>query len=370
MRQQILSLVEKYLGRGHFSGEENISVRCPFHKGGNESRPSFSINVGNGIWQCFTCKVAGSLPKLLRSIGLPSHVVDSELKDIREELNANRKWIAFHKQARWQLKDPFLAPTILPETVLKPYEWCPTTLLSAGFNQQWLQWLDIGFDRINNRVTYPIRDMYGNLAGVSGGAVTKGIYPKYKVYLGRHHVWDQYTGKQIEIGSDYGPWFDELFPNYEFHNHNYLWNFDQVYPRLFFGKEKQDLIIVEGFKACIWLLQHGWANTVALMGSSMSDHQRNLLHRLDCRIILFLDNDTAGKDATDIIGCKIRQFQPGVLIAHYPNAEECQPDDLSPSEITAAIQGSELYPTWKRRTRYVNGRFKKRRFEYQSREGN
>lgn len=361
MRHKILSLVERYLGRGHFSGEENISVPCPIHQ--TKDGAPFSINVTTGVWQCFTCHKVGSLPKLLRILGLSKNRIDAELADIRDELAANKKHVEWRKQARWQSQDPFLASPILPEALLKPYEWCPLKLVEDGFDQQWLHWLDIGFDRINQRIMYPIRDLYGNLAGMSGGAVTKGTYPKYKVYQGRHV--DPFTSKMI--GSDYGPWFDEQFPDYLFHNRNYLWNYDQVYPRIFFGKEKQDLIIVEGFKACIWLLQHGWLNTVALMGSSMSDHQRNLIHRFDCRVILFLDNDVPGRDATDDIARRIRHFQPGVLIAQYPTAEECQPDDLYPDGITAAITGAETYPQWKRRTRHVNGRTKKRGFEPQSR---
>ncbi len=360
MRQKVIALVERYLGRGHFSGEENVSVSCPFHQ--TKDGTPFSINVTNGVWHCFTCKVAGTLPQLLKALGLPKNKIDIELKDIRDDLIANRKTVERNKVAQWVTKDPFLAPTILPETLLKPYEWCPLNLVNAGFDEKWLHWLDIGFDKSANRVMYPIRDIYGNLAGMSGGTVIPGVQPKYKVYLGKHKVWDPVAGKEKEVGSDYGLWFDEQFPNYVFHNHDYIWNFDQVYPRIFFGKDKQDLIIVEGFKACIWLLQFGWSNTVALMGSSMSDRQRNLLHRLNCRIILFLDNDSAGHDGTDEIARKITYFQPGVLIARYQTAEKCQPTDLSPEEIAVAIQGSETYPQWKRRTGHVNGRIKKRSF--------
>jgi 5S rRNA maturation endonuclease (ribonuclease M5) len=359
VRQHILSLVERYLGRGHFSGGENISVPCPFHQ--TKDGTPFSVNVTNGVWQCFSCHASGSLPSLLRRLGLPSHRIDVELKDIRDELIANKKRVQRGKVARWVAKDPFLAETVLPETLLKPYEWCPLNLVNAGFDSQWLHWLDVGFDRNTNRVMYPIRDIYGNLAGMSGGSVIAGTQPKYKVYLGKYKVLDLSTGKEREVGSDYGPWFDEQFPSYIFHNHNYIWNFDQVYPRLFFGKDPLDLIIVEGFKACMWLLQHGWANTVALMGSSMSDHQRSLIHRVNCRVILFLDNDEAGRDGTDDIARTIRHFQPGVLIAQYP-ADAKQPDDLAPEELTAAIQGAETYPEWKRRTRHVNGRTKKRSF--------
>lgn len=360
MRQKILSLVERYLGRGHFSGEDNISVSCPFHS--TKDGTPFSVNVTNGLWQCFSCHLTGSIHKLLHGLGLPRHKIDAELKDIRGELEANRRQLEWKKRRIWQAKDPFLADPILPEALLKPYEWCPTNLVQQGFDQQWLQWLDIGFDRLNNRVMYPIRDVYGNLAGMSGGAVIAGTQPKYKVYQGPH---TDPISNQI-VGSDYGPWFDEQFPNYKFHNHHYLWNYDQVYPRLFFGKEIQTLIIVEGFKACIWLLQHGWTNTVALMGSSMSDHQRNLIHRVAAKVVLFLDNDKAGQEATVDIARKLRQVSTGVTIAQYP-ADANQPDDLVPEEITAAIQGSQTYPQWKKDHRHVHGKFEKRRTEHQQR---
>lgn len=355
MREEVLSLVEKYLGKGHFSGDANVQVRCPFHKGGQESRPSFGINVTNGIWQCFTCKLSGSLPKLLKLLGLPRNIVDLELSGIRDALDANKRSIEWKKRTQWKLTDPVLAETVLPETILRPYEWCPTSLINAGFSPEWLQWMDIGYDRNNNRITYPIRDIYGNLAGISGGATIAGQYPKYKVYQGRRKDKD---GNMV--GSEYGPWFDEQYPDYVFKNHRYLWNFDQVYPHLFFNQDKEQyIIIVEGFKACLWLLQNGWSNTVALMGSVMSDHQRNLLHRIQARVILFLDNDTAGRDGTNSIALQVQQFEPRVYIAQYPYAEDCQPDDLSYAELVAAIQGAETYPQW--RKRYVDGRIEKRR---------
>ena len=340
MRQHILALIERHLGRGHFSGESNISLRCPFHKGGEETKPSFSVNVDLGIFRCFTCKVSGGMQKLLRLLGLPSQVVDAELHDIRDEIEDNKKRLHWKKRAAWAVKDPFLAPTILPEVTLKPYEWCPSKLVECGFDAKWLEYVGVGFDRGNNRITYPIRDLYGNLAGISGGSTFAGQYPKYKVYQGRRK--DPQTGRMIP--SDYGIWFDEKYPNYEFHNHNYLWNFDQVYPGMFFGKE-QNLIIVEGFKACIWLLQNGFSNTVALMGSSMSDHQCNLLRRLDTNIVLFLDQDDAGRKGTKDIGKSLRKTQ-GVFIAKYPYVDNCQPDNLNAAELATSIQEALSYPVW------------------------
>lgn len=341
MRPQIQSLVERYIGRGHYSGESNISLVCPFHE--VKDGTPFSVNVETGVFQCFSCKVKGGLPKLLRMLGLPSNVIDDELKDIRSELAENRERLKWRRRSVWTARDPFLASTILPESVLKPFEWCPTQLVDAGFNVEWLKYMDIGFDRSNNRITFPIRDLYGNLAGISGGRTMRWQVPKYKVYEGQHK--DPLTGRIIP--SDYGQAFDENFPDYVFHNHDYLWNYDQVYPGLFFGNDPDSyLIITEGFKACLWLLQCGYLNTVALMGSSMSDRQYSLLTRLRVRIILFLDNDQQGKESTKRIGERLRLVQPGVFIAQYPPVDNCQPDWLSPEEIATSIQGMVSYPIW------------------------
>lgn len=366
MRSHVLSLIERYVGRGHYSGDQNMSLRCPFHKGGEETRASFSINITNGVWHCFSGCGAGTLPLLLKMLGLAPQVIDSELKDVREDLEAARAALAWKKRDRWTSKDPFLAPTLLPESLLKPYEFMPTRLVEIGFDPRWLQWMDIGFDRTNNRITYPIRDVYGNLAGVSGGAAFDWQHPKYDVYQGKHT--DPATG--IQIGSHYGPWFDERFPDYHFNNKNYLWNFDKVYPRLFFSNQEETLIIVEGYKACLWLLQHGWTNTVALMGSTLSELQRNLIHRVRVHCVLFLDNDEAGRDASFKISRTLQAFQPGVRIARYPeDAEaECQPDDLEGSEISAAITSAETPPEWRKRVKYAwNGWTSSRRTERQQR---
>lgn len=353
MRHQVISLVEKYLGRvRRFSGESNVTMRCPFHKGGEETKPSFSVNVDQGLFHCFTCKVSGSIPRLLTMLGVARDTVDAETREIREDLEQNRLRLMWRKKGLLRRIDPTRARIILPEKILSPYDWCPLSLVQYGLRQEWLKHMEVGFDRTNNRITYPIRDFYGNLAGVVGGAVIAGQSPKYKVYKGK---WIQpATGE--EVRSDYGEWFEEEFPDYgDFHNHDFLWNYDRVYPSLFFGKEEnQTLIIVEGYKACLWLLQNGYWNVVALMGSAMSERQFELLHRLRVNIILFLDNDDAGKSGNLRIGKRLHKVNPGVQIAQYPpeDSDDAQPDDLSPAEVELAINRAQTFPQYMKEIRH------------------
>lgn len=345
MRHDVLDLVQRHFGRVRPSGQSNVTLRCPLHKGGQEKTPSFSINVDQGLYHCFTCHASGTIPHLLKLIGLPQEQIDIETQSIRAALSENRDKLRWRKRAQWVSEDPFSATSPLSETMLRTFEWCPTKLTDVGFNPDLLRNMEIGFDRRNNRITYPIRDLYGTLAGFVGGTVFAGEYPKYKVYQGRRRGLDGQW-----IAGDYGEWFDEQYPNYTFKNHDYIWNFDRVYPRLFFTKEvEQTLIIVEGFKACLWLIQNGFWNTVALMGSYMSERQLEHFRRLQCRFVLFLDNNEAGQKGTERIGKTLYSVTSGVHIAQYPpDADDgCQPDNLAQHEIQASLLGTH-YPHWKR----------------------
>lgn len=352
MRHSVIDLVERYLGKvRRFTGESNAQMRCPFHKGGEETKPSFSINVDLGLFHCFTCKVSGTIPRLLTMLGVPRDVVDAETREIKEDIRQAQLRKYWRKRGEWRQTDPMQARIVLPEKILKPYEWCPVSLVQYGFREDLLQSMEVGFDREKLRITYPIRDYYGNLAGVVGGAVIAGTDPKYKVYKGK---WKNLATGDV-ISSDYGEWFEEEFPDYgDFHNHDFIWNFDRIYPRLFFGKEEnQYLIIVEGYKACLWLLQNGYWNTVALMGSAMSDRQFELLHRLRVNFVLFLDNDEPGQRGTYRIGRRLFRTTSGVFVAQYPpEAEDAQPDDLSIGEVQLAISRARLFPQYMKEMRH------------------
>jgi hypothetical protein len=342
MRERIISLVERYVGQGRPSGDGQLSLRCPFHKGGQESHPSFSINVDKAIYHCFTCHESGTIIKLLKMLGVPPDVIDLETKGIADAIRENHRRRIIEKKSEW-VTDPFRAQTPLAEAVLKPYHWCPSKLVELGFCPYLLQQMEIGFDKHNNRITYPVRDIYGNLAGIVGGATYSGWYPKYKVYENDHK---DSRGNMIE--SDFGPWFHEQYPDYTFRNHDYLWNFERVYPSLFFGKEVQTLIVAEGFKATLWLLQHNYPYVVALMGSSMSEKQEQHLQRLQVKVVLFLDDDPAGQEGSIKIGWKLQRYMThGVFIAKYPDAKvELQPDDLSSTELFLAISGAIPYSSY------------------------
>ena len=63
-------------------------------------------------------------------------------------------------------------------------------------------------------------------------------------------------------------------------------------------REVEFCYLVEGFFDVISLTQAGVDNCLASLGTSLSKQQLNLLKKLKKKIILFLDGDAAGKQAT------------------------------------------------------------------------
>lgn len=347
MRDQVLALVERYLGnKFRPSGESNIMMECPIH--GSKSGTPFSINLDLGLFHCFSCHISGPIPYLLRLLGIPEAQIEAETGWLQNALAENRKRLKLQKQAEWWYNDPFHTKTPLSTVILSQYNWMPTWLTSDGFDWRILQHMKVGVDIQKRRITYPIFDIYGNLAGLVGGRTEPWQEPKYKVYEGRHT--NPYNGQVVE--SDFGSWFHEKYPDYDFKNHEYLWNYERVYPRLYFSKEVQTLIIVEGFKAALWLLQNGYQNTVAVMGSRMSGRQKQLLSRLRANFLLFMDNDFAGHEGMVRDGGELYLRQPGVKVARYPREMwGCQPDDLSQEELTNSIASAMTYPEYSKGAR-------------------
>jgi DNA primase len=98
---------------------------------------------------------------------------------------------------------------------------------------------------------------------------------------------------------------------------------------------RQDVvIIVEGFFDCLKVWQSGSLNVVALMGSTLSEHQEKLLRPFKS-IILFLDGDEAGREAAQAIAGRL-------VHSHFVNVislpEGKQPDRLSSEEIRKLLE--------------------------------
>ena len=310
-----------------------ISVRCPFHKSGSERHPSFWVSRLTGRWGCFTCGEGGTdLSTLLTALGISNSTVTALVSAAKKEWkkSADIEMVKREKRSRTD----FTGAYTLPESLLGVWDWCPVQLLEAGFTQEVLQEHSIGYDKDRERITFPIRDFKGNLIGISGRATRPGEQPKYKVYEGWHESAD---GKRHP--GELGDWV----PGYSSKGiKDHLWRADVVFPEIYHGKEEQ-LIIVEGYKACLWMVQHGWTNTVALMGASMTAMQERLIRRMGAQTWILLDANDAGRRGTNKMCWKLGNASFPVYRCSYPEDydDSVQPDDLSDTEIEQMLSGAE-----------------------------
>lgn len=105
-------------------------------------------------------------------------------------------------------------------------------------------------------------------------------------------------------------------------------------------KEPADkpLVIVEGFFDCLKLHQHGCRKVVALMGSSLSAAQEDLIKRATdahSRLIVMLDEDEAGQAGREDIACRLAKFC--FVKVHVFDQPGKQPDQLTADEVAQLI---------------------------------
>lgn len=318
MTEPVHELAKKYLSRVKPSGNTNIMAICPFHRkadGSFENDPSFAMNTSTGLWFCHSCKERGNLKQFLYRIGVSAFIIENQYKYLLETI---AKYVP--KKAD-PLRPHVLSNPPLEESLLGIFDKCPLPLLEEGFEEDILRHFDVGFDNAHMRITFPLRDMLGKLVGISGRAVVDGDLPRYKVYDTEYTVWGL-SQRSLNKSS-------------------LIWNVHDLYPAAEFGGLEY-VVLVEGFKACMWLVQAGIRNVVALLGSYLSEDQKWILEHMGVPVFLMLDNDDAGRKGRDFIGSFISKSLP-VKVVEY---EGDQPSDMQPDLVQQAISQAKDYYLW------------------------
>lgn len=296
---------------------------CPFHRKANgqeENTGSFSMSIRTGLWYCHSCHEKGRLRKFLVDVGVSAVELEHRYKVVLEDAAKSLP-----------LPPDPLRPTPivnvntpLEESWLGLFDNCPVALVEEdGFPEALLQQLDIGFDEKHQRITFPLRDWKGALIGISGRALGRKS-PRYKVYDREYLAWG--------------------LPNRTTEKRKILWNADRVLARLKEHPEERYVVVVEGFKACLRVLQAGLHNAVALLGSYLSVEQLWILEKMGVPVYVMLDNNEAG-----LVGrmhaCHTLMKSLPVRLVEY-NYNISQPSDLTPEEICDAFFEAPLYTSW------------------------
>ena len=149
----------------------------------------------------------------------------------------------------------------------------------------------VGKGSMHDRIVIPIHNPEGELVAYAGRSID-GSEPRYKFPAGFH--------KSLE-----------------------LFNLHRV-------RGEVSIILVEGFFDCMKVTQAGYPS-VALMGSTMSNAQEELIGKYFGNVIVMLDGDEAGREAAVGIADRLQRVVYQVQLVDLPQG--VQPDQLSTDEV-------------------------------------
>lgn len=154
-----------------------------------------------------------------------------------------------------------------------------------------------GKGSMSGRIVIPIHNRDGELVAYAGRTID-GSEPRYKFPAGFH--------KSLE-----------------------LFNLHRV-------KDEAFAVLVEGFFDCMCVTQAGFP-CVALMGSTLSKTQEDLIAKHFGSVIVMLDGDDAGRSATEEIADRLQRVVFKVKTVELDDG--VQPDELSIEQIHAELDG-------------------------------
>jgi DNA primase len=307
---------------------DRLSGPCPIHGGSNPSQ--FRVDTEKNVWNCFSeCKHGGNtLDFIARKENISIH--DAALTAC-EWFNIPLEEVKTNGQSAPEAEEPASPePKGRPAPATRPAPKAEDTtpnpplkfkleklnrshpyFAERGITQQTVIDFGLGYftgDKglMVGRIVIPITNVKGEVVAYAGrwpGEPPNADTPKYKLPTGFR--------KGLE-----------------------LFNLDRAI------KEQGPLVIVEGFFDCIKLHQHGWRRVVALMGSTMTTAQEELIKQHTSRnsqIIVMLDENEAGQAGREDIACRLSKFC--FVRVHQFAQPDMEPEHLTAADVAAILGG-------------------------------
>jgi len=295
---------------------DSLSGPCPIHEGTNSTQ--FRVSTSKNLWNCFSeCKNGGNVLDFIAQMEEVS-IHAAALKAIewfkldRKSLTRSSRDTADdkseskqsseedHSEDESEKAEPNKPLKFRLDKLAKQHPFLTERKLTA----ETIETFGIGFcskGMMAGRIAIPIGNDKGEVVAYAGRlpGEPSDDSPKYKPPPGFR--------KSLE-----------------------LFNIDRAIKE----PPEAPLIMVEGFFDCMALHQHGYKKVVALMGTTLSTEQEDLIVRhtdVNTRIIVMLDEDDGGRGTRSEIAGRLA-FYCYVMI-HKFKKEGQQPSDLTHEEI-------------------------------------
>lgn len=165
------------------------------------------------------------------------------------------------------------------------------------------------YDRFRNRLMFPIADLKGRIIAFGGRALSGDQPAKYL------------NSPETRL----------------FHKGSQLFNAHRARQAAF---DRDRLIAVEGYMDVISLVEAGFAEAVAPLGTALTDDQLKMMWRMTPEPILCFDGDSAGqKAAFRAIDTALPHLRPGASLMFAFLPDGLDPDDLVREQGRQALDG-------------------------------
>lgn len=172
---------------------DNIQTNCPFHKNGQERRPSFGVNGEIDRCHCFSCGWSGTIEEMI-----------SELYGYQDEGKFGKRWLikrfnTVEIETRPNIMEGFNGrpsdiynhnrhnnicdsehnrdcDRYIRELELDKYRYIHPYMYERGLTDEIIERFDIGYDRERKEITFPVRDIEGRCVFVAGRSVKRKFF--------------------------------------------------------------------------------------------------------------------------------------------------------------------------------------------------
>lgn len=152
---------------------DNIMVSCPYHKDGQERRPSAGIKKSDGTFHCFTCGETHSLQEMISyCFGRYDDVVGAFgwewlLKNFLTVSVEERKGIELNLSRNTTEK----VSSYISDDELDEYRVYHSYMWKRKMTPAVVEIFDVGYDEKTQSITFPVRDIHGRCLFVARRSV-------------------------------------------------------------------------------------------------------------------------------------------------------------------------------------------------------
>ena len=323
-RLNIVDVVSAYVPLTRKGG--NYWGLCPFHR---EKTPSFSVSESKQIFHCFGCGKGGGavrfvmevenlpFPEAVRKLAaqagmeVPEDNSNGAWREKRQRiLELNKEAARFYRAMLSQPEGQRVAEYIAKKRRISPKFSARFGLGAApdAWDRLILAMREKGYDKA---------DLIE--AGLAVAGKNGGVYDKYRnrLMLPVIDVRGNVIGFTSRVMDDSTPKYLNTPETAIFKKRSILYGLNYAK-----NTKRPNMILVEGNIDVITLHQAGFDNTIATMGTALTEEHIKILEKYTQELVLCYDNDNAGVDATQRAIALLKGSQLSVKVLQLPRRRD------------------------------------------------